>query len=199
MQKHTFSIQLGSGQQSGTTSTQICNLKVIRTQRQGNQFSSLEMSSQTATTAETTEAIAGLQMCSRGALVLLPSRPEQVYNPQLEVLAFSSRAPCSTCGNCSHPPASLRWPCLHPAALWHPGKCLHTPCSKKVRCRGWLEIVWAGKDLPHLSTLPAGALEKGMGLFGGFSSGLSWIPLITTGQRQNILTKEIIESWQLLQ
>lgn len=70
-----------------------------------------------------------------------------------------ARTPClsllvylGTCGNCSHPATFLRWPCLFLAALWHTGNCLHTPLSKEVRCRGWLEVVWAGKDLPHLTT-----------------------------------------------
>jgi len=58
-QKHTFSIQPGNEQQFGTPSTQICSLKVIHTQQQGNPFSSLQTSSQTATAAQTTPAIAG--------------------------------------------------------------------------------------------------------------------------------------------
>lgn len=139
-----------------------------------------------------TEAIAGLQMCSRGALVL-PSRPEQGYQPQLRVLAFlflctlwhlwellplshppevTLPLPGSTLTSWKLPPQQrgkgqgLLGTCV---GRQGPSSSVHSAC----RCSGdrdgtvwWVQF----KSLPH-----------------------SWMPLITAGQRQNILTKEITQ------
>lgn len=120
------------------------------------------MSSQIATTEKRLKSLLGFRCAAGVPLSSCPQGQSKVTNPSWNSLPLSS-VPCGTYGNCSHLPevtSPLR------------ENSLHTTLRKEVRCRGWLEVVWAGKDLPHLSTLPAGALETGIGLFGGFKSSL---------------------------
>lgn len=72
MQKQTFSIQVGSEQQSGTPSTHICSPKVTYTHQKGNQFYSLETLAQTAQTAQMTQAFAGYKYAAPMPFSLSP-------------------------------------------------------------------------------------------------------------------------------
>lgn len=198
MQKHAFSTQLGNEQQFWTPSTQICNLKAIRAQQQGNQFSSLEKSSQTATTAQTSQAIAGYRYAAS-----MPSSPPLKAWARLETTAGSSCLLfCCTLWHlwkllthfcfpkASSPPSSSSltpWK-LPPHPLQHKDK-VQGPVGRRVGRQG---------DLLHLAVLAAVTpplREKGMGLFGGFRSDLCHTPGChwskQTGQRQNTPTEGI--------
>lgn len=165
-------------EQPGTTSIQICNPKVIHTQWQGNQFSILEMSSQIATTEKWLKPLQARVPLSSCALVLLHSKLEQGYNPHLEVLAFLFLY-------LVEPPTFLRWP-------WQHSDILGTSTAKREGLGPGWKLCGQARTFP---ILPAGALGTGMELFGGFSSSLYPIPRC---HWQNILTKQIIQPWQLL-
>lgn len=150
-------------------------------QRQGNQFSSLEISSQTATTAQMTQPVAVYRYVAG-----MPFSPSP-----LKALARLETSAGSSCllFCCALwyawklltpfclPKASLPPPSSSPTYWkWPP----HPPqCKDKVQgLAGW--HVGRKGDLPHLAILSAVTLppleNNGMGLFGGFSSGLCHTP-----------------------
>lgn len=197
MQKHTFSIQLGNKDQFGTPSTQICNLKVIHTVTRKSVFQLGDIITN-SNNCTNNSSHRWLQMCSSHALFSFsPQGLSKVRNHSWKFLPSLLLALWYLW--------KLLTPfCLPKVSLPPPGSSLTCwklpphPLQCKVQgLAGW--HVGRQGDLPHLAILPAVTpppLEKGMGLIGGFSSGLYHTPGYhwskQTGQRQNTPTKGII-------